>query len=662
MKRVFVLSLAGMLIACSVGFAQRINHPLDPLNWQEYWTVLEVLQREGHLDSKTRFSMVNLDQPPKEAVLKWTEGQPIPRQAYALVRQGRDTYEALVNLVDSTLVKWTKTEGIQPNWLGEEFSKMVDKVKEHPDFVEAMKKRGYDDLTLIDCMTIPPGYYGTPEEQGRRIGHVGCVDPRGIRNNWTRGIENLTAIVDLDDEEIIRIVDEGVVPVPTVSADYDQASIGAPREVPGPIRIEQPLGPGFKPTGNHVEWQNWRFHVRPDQRVGMILSMVNYVEKGQSRSVLYEGYLSEMFVPYMDPSTSWYVRNFLDAGEFSEGGLAKPLLRGLDCPDSAVYMDQLVSNDLGRPVTVPDTICLFERYSGDMAWRHWANEPESRPKRDLVVRSAAVLGNYDYVFDWVFQQDGSIRVSVGATGIAETRMVAEQQAVPDSNIVGTTDRDLTETPAPDAFGRFVDPNIVAVNHDHYFSFRLDLDVDGRNNSLLMDRLRTQELPADHPRRSIWVRKPMIAKTESDAKININLEKPALWRVISHDRRNHVGYETSYQLMPVKTGRTLLTEEDYPRRRAGFIDYHLWATPFRLSERYAAGDHPTLSEPGQGLPAWTEENRSIEKTDLVLWYTVGMHHLVRAEDWPVMPVLWHTFELRPFDFFDRNPAMDLPRKP
>ena len=129
---------------------------------------------------------------------------------------------------------------------------------------------------------------------------------------------------------------------------------------------------------------------------------------------------------------------------------------------------------------------------------------------------------------------------------------------------------------------------------------------------------------------------------------------------ANPQKNHVGYPTSYQLMPRMTADTLLSPDDYARQRAGFIDHHLWVTPYRYEERYAGGDYPTLSTAGQGLPAWTKANRRIEQSDIVLWYTIGMHHMVRGEDWPVMPVLWHSFEIRPFDFFDRNPALDLPR--
>jgi len=652
----FCLSLALFSVNLS---AQKSQHPLDPLTWQEHWTLLEVLQDEGKLDADTRFSMVNLQEPDKQLVRNWSEGDSSPRAAFAIVRQKEKSYKTVVDLKNRSVKSWTELTDVQPNWIGEEFGSVIATVKEHPDFISALEKRGIDDMTFVDCMCIPPGYYGTEEDKGRRIGHVHCNDARGVRNNWTRGIEGLAVVVDMHEKKVIRVVDEGVVDVPQVSADYDQASIGASREVPGPIYQTQPLGPGFKKHGNVIEWQNWRFHVRPDHRVGLVISSVSYKDGEEWRSVLYQGHLSEIFVPYMDPAFSWFHRNFLDAGEFIAGGLTKPLMAGLDCPDNTVYLEALITGDNGRPMSVPRMVGIFERETGDMAWRHHTggNEglPESRVKRDLVVRAAAVLGNYDYIFDWVFQQDGSIRVSIGATGIAEVKMVNQDNAIASAS----PGRAAPNLPA-DAYGRFVDPNIVAVNHDHYFSFRLDMDVDGSDNNLQLDRLVSQTLPEDHPRRSVWVKQSKVVTKESEAKLKMNFDRPTLWRMTSTTRKNHVGYPTSYQLMPGMNGNTLLAADDYPRMRAGFINHHLWATPFNSDERYAAGEYPTLSTPGHGLPNWTSKDRKIENTDIVLWYTIAMHHMVRAEDWPVMPVLWHTFELRPFDFFDRNPSMDLPK--
>jgi primary-amine oxidase len=258
------------------------------------------------------------------------------------------------------------------------------------------------------------------------------------------------------------------------------------------------------------------------------------------------------------------------------------------------------------------------------------------------------VGNYDYGIDWTFLQNGSIKVSVAATGIMAVKAVKSRTAVEDKD------------GKDGAYGRFVAENTVAVNHDHFFSFRLDLDVDGQANSFVKDELKLQELPAEHPRKSIWVAKSQVAATESDAQLHMMMEKPAAWRVVNPSVRGPFGYPVSYQIQPGHNAISLLLPEDYPRRRASFIDHHLWATPYRDDERYAAGDYPTQSRGGGGLAEWTKQNRAIENTDIVVWYTMGFHHLPRTEDWPVMPTAWHEFEIKPFDFFGRNPALDLPR--
>jgi primary-amine oxidase len=164
---------------------------------------------------------------------------------------------------------------------------------------------------------------------------------------------------------------------------------------------------------------------------------------------------------------------------------------------------------------------------------------------------------------------------------------------------------------------------------------------------------------DSPRKSIWVVDSQTATTEQGAQLRINLERPAIWRVINPNVTGPLGYPVSYQLKPRANAVSLLSPDDFPQQRAGFTDFHLWVTPYNPGERYAAGTYPNQSRGGDGLPAWTSANRPIQNTDVVLWYTLGFHHVVRAEDWPVLPTTWHEFELKPFDFFQRNPALDLP---
>jgi primary-amine oxidase len=115
----------------------------------------------------------------------------------------------------------------------------------------------------------------------------------------------------------------------------------------------------------------------------------------------------------------------------------------------------------------------------------------------------------------------------------------------------------------------------------------------------------------------------------------------------------------YKLVPTMSTPTMLASpESSVGKRAGFARHNLWVTPYAPDERRASGEFPNQHEGGDGLPAWTAADRALEDTDVVLWYTFGVTHFVRPEDWPVMPVEYTGFTLMPVGFFDRNPALDV----
>ena len=624
-------------------------HPLDALTAKEYWAVYETMKSSGKLDAASRFTGINLREPPKAEVLRWRPGDPFRREALAVIKQGRRTFEAVVDVANQKLIAWKEIKGVEPILIADETEGVEDRVKADPQWQAAMRKRGITDFDTVSCDGNSPGYFATAEEQGRRLQRVTCSEGRGFQNRGAHPIEGLIVVWDSEEQKIIRIIDTGVVPVPRGNADYDDGTIPS-REVPGPISMQQPVH-GFRLNGNQVSWQNWNFHFRVDPKTGVVVTNVTFNDGGKARSVLYEGSLAEISVPYMDPAEGWYHTTFMDVGEGNIwGSVASVLEPGADCPDNAVYFDSVASTSHGIPQRWPRTACLFEREAGDFAWRHSAGgfQTDSRRRRDLVLRMIATFGNYDYAVDWTFLQNGSIRIGVGATGSVEVKAVRSRTAAEDRD--GQDGR----------YGHFVAENTVGVNHDHYFCFRLDLDIDGTENSFLKEQLKTERLPAENPRRSVWVAEPKIAKVEEEAHLRMMMDHPALWRVINPNVKGPLGYPVSYEIAPEHNAMSLMTDDDYPQRRAGFIAHNLWVTPYREDEQYAAGDYPTQSHGGDGLPAWTKGNRPIENTDIVVWYTLGFHHVPRPEDWPIMPTAWHEFELRPFDFFARNPAVDLPK--
>jgi primary-amine oxidase len=540
-------------------------------------------------------------------------------------------------------------QGVQAPVSTGEFAAMADLIKHDPRVVAALKLRGITDLTTVNCGAGPLSFIVFPEQNGQRIGWGECTDIHGAYHSWGRTVQGIHILADLTAKKVLQVIDTGVVPVPTGAITFEEAD-ATPRAGTTPIVVTQPMGPSYTIRKGEVSWQNWRFRFRLDPRVGPVVNMVRYQDGDRLRSVLYEGSLSEMYVPYMDPEEGWNSRAFLDAGEFLLGGLIKPLGPD-DCPDTAEYFAGYAPADHGAPIRKPQVACLFERTTGDPAWRHFENALiNGRPSRELVLRTAAVVGNYDYVMDWIFQQDGTIRVAVGATGIVETKSVKET-SVP-AGMDGM---------AKPSYGTLVAPNTVAVNHDHYFSYRLDLDVDGTSNSLMIDRLVPQEIKA-RTRTSIWAVESSIAHTEKDGILDIDLRKPTMWNFISATEHDKLGHSTGYEIMPGATAVSFLSPDDPAQKVGMFSTHQLWVTPYKPDEMYAAGVYLTSSKGLEGLPTWTKANRSIEGTDIVAWYTLGFHHAVRVEDWPVMPTMWHDFLIRPVNFFNENPVMSLPHKP
>ena len=125
------------------------------------------------------------------------------------------------------------------------------------------------------------------------------------------------------------------------------------------------------------------------------------------------------------------------------------------------------------------------------------------------------------------------------------------------------------------------------------------------------------------------------------------------------RRTKLGHFPGYTLQPGVNAVPYVAPGSTLRGRAGFLDHHVWVTRHRPDELYAAGLYPNRGPGEDGLPRWSRAENSVVNEDVVLWYTLGVTHVARPEEWPVMPVVRAGFRLVPDGFFVRNPALDLP---
>ena len=416
-----------------MGRTQPPDHPLDPLSAAEIAATTDVVRAHtgfATLSADTRFITMELAEPDKAAVLAWGAGGARPERIADVVmldRGSEASVEASVSLDSESVISWRVRTDIQPMAVVGELMEAEDLVRDDPRFRDAMARRGITDFSTVQVDAWPAGHFGGEGEDGIRLGRaVAFVRPNPGDSEWAHPVDGVIALIDLNKLEVLRVDDHGVVPIPPESGNFDAAA-GAPlRHDIAPLEITQPDGPGFSVDGRVVRWQRWQVHVGFTPREGLVLNQVGYEDGGRLRSILHRASLSEMVVPYGDPSPTHYFKNAFDAGENGVGLAASPLTRGCDCLGEIVYLDADVSDSDGAPVHIPNAICLHEEDVG-VLWRHieWRDgRGEVRRSRRLVISSFSAIGNYDYGFFWYLYQDGTIEYEVKLTGVLSTGAVA----------------------------------------------------------------------------------------------------------------------------------------------------------------------------------------------------------------------------------------------
>ncbi|MGR6965036.1 primary-amine oxidase [Geodermatophilus sp. URMC 61] len=620
------------------------THPLEQLTADEVTTARQVLTDAGLVADTTRFVYVGLEEPEKGSLSG--DAPSLDRRVRALLHDvarpaARDVVVSVTQReIVSDRALDAATDGQLPV-LDEEFALVEEVLSTDERWLAALAAR---DLDVADVRVAPlsAGVFEYPEEEGRRILRgLAFRQDHPSDHAWAHPIDGLVAYVDVMAKTVTQVIDQGPVPVPEESGNFhDPAVTGPVRTTQKPIEITQPEGPSFTLDGNLLTWEGWQLRVGFDAREGLTLHQIGFVDGGRLRPIIHRASIAEMVVPYADPSPVRSWQNYFDTGEYLVGRYANALELGCDCLGDITYMDAVIADERGNPQVLRNAICMHEEDYG-ILWKHtdlWAGSAETRRQRRMVISFFTTIGNYDYGFYWYLYLDGTIGFEVKATGIVFT------SAHPGNGY---------------PYASEIAPGLGAPFHQHLFSARLDMAVDGPTNTVEeLDFVRVPMGP-DNPRGNAFAQRRTTLSRESEAQRMADQSVGRIWHVSNPNSRNRLGEPVAYALLP-EGQPTLLADPDSPiHRRATFAAKHLWVTAYDPAERYAAGDFVNQHPGGAGLPEYVAADRELEGTDLVVWHTFGLTHVPRPEDWPVMPVDHTGFRLKPVGFFDRNPTLDVP---
>ena len=628
-----------------------MTHPLDPLSAEEVEGAAAAVRRaRAGAGPRDRFVFVDLHEPAKADLRAWRDdGGPRPAR------------EALVVLLDP--VAGATWEAVVDLGAG-----AVSALREVPGRAAGDHERrvrrgraGRQARPGLPRRARGARHRGHRARDGRRL-EVGDFEDPGVRaarglswlradldgdNGYARPIGNLVAVVDLNAMAVVRIDDHGVAAGPGRSPATTATAAGGPTASSARSRSSSPRARASSSTAGSVRWSHWRLRVGFNAREGLVLHEVGWEQDGVVRSVLHRASLAELVVPYGDPNPTVHFKNAFDIGEYGLGPLLELARARLRLPRR---------DPLPRRASPPAT----------------AARPCALAQRDLHPRGGRGLL-------WKHTDARSERVDQVARAPPRRLLPSPPSATTSTGSSGTSHQDGAIEAE------------LKLTGDHAHGRRCRRAPSSRFATLVA------------PRRG-------------------RAQPPALLRVPARPRRRRRGEHASARSRPIPSppGPTTPTAAAFATRRTVLRQRGGGAAHLRPAARRAAGGwrtrraatawavpSPTSSCPartsrpcrqpdstvraaralprpppvGHAATAATSASRpattrtstpaatacragppptaTLDGADVVLWYTLGEHHVPRLEDWPVMPVARLGFQLRPVGFFDRNPALDVP---
>ena len=416
----------------------------------------------------------------------------------------------------------------------------------------------------------------------------------------------------------------------------------------GPTLVE-PNGKRFSVMNNKVKYMNWQFEFGIRSTAGLALYDVRF----QNKRIAYEISIQEGMAYYSgyDPESS--NTHYLDS-TWGLGASNTYLMKDIDCPLTAVFLDSVHFFNSDIPVKNPQSICIFETNTGTPLWRHFDVEMSKDSTsaagmrfqgglagHALIIRVISTPFNYDYMFDYILHQSGTIEVRATASGYINPAF-------------------LTEKEKKYGFVSFF--NQIGTIHDHYVLYKVDLDIAGQKNSFQTVDAVPRNISYEWEANTFRIKKQVDVnkkKREKDALIRYNFDKPKYYVLVNENEKNVYGNPKGYRIDIQNKVKQLYPDGYYMNDVCAWSKYQLSVTKRNDLEPFGSAVYNqfTFSDPAFNFDQMINDNEAIENEDLVAWVNIGGLHIPNTEDIPLTTTVGSSygFLIKPFGFFDEDPS-------